>query len=74
MAGSTRLGDFVMLGGQVGIAGHLTIAPGTKIAAKSGVMRDIPDPAVVGGIPAVPMTQWLRQVATVARLVKKEEK
>lgn len=74
MAGSTRLGDFVMLGGQVGVAGHLTIAPGTKIAAKSGVMRDIPDPSVVGGIPAVPMTQWLRQVATVARLVKKEEK
>lgn len=74
MAGSTKLGDFVMLGGQVGIAGHLTIAPGTKIAAKSGVMRDIPDPTVVGGIPAVPMTQWLRQVATVARLVKKEDK
>ena len=73
-AGSTKLGDFVMLGGQSGIAGHLTIAPGTKIAAKSGVMRDVPDTTVLGGIPAVPMTQWLRQVATVARLVKKEEK
>lgn len=74
ISGSTKLGDFVMLGGQVGVAGHLTIAPGTKIAAKSGVMRDIPEPTVMGGIPAVPMTQWLRQVATVARLVKKEEK
>jgi UDP-3-O-[3-hydroxymyristoyl] glucosamine N-acyltransferase len=73
-AGSTRLGDFVMLGGQSGIAGHLTIAPGTKIAAKSGVMRDVPNGTAIGGIPAVPMTQWLRQVAAVARMAKKEEK
>jgi len=73
-AGSTKLGDFVMLGGQSGIAGHLTIAPGTKIAAKSGVMRDVPKATVMGGIPAVPMTQWLRQVATVARMAKKEVK
>jgi UDP-3-O-[3-hydroxymyristoyl] glucosamine N-acyltransferase len=74
LAGSVKLGDFVALGGQVGVAGHLTLAPGTRIAAKSGVMRDVTAPAAMGGIPAVPMTQWLRQVATLGRLVRKEEK
>jgi UDP-3-O-[3-hydroxymyristoyl] glucosamine N-acyltransferase len=37
-------------------------------------MRDVTAPAAMGGIPAVPMTQWLRQVATLGRLVRKEEK
>ena len=30
-----------MIGGQVGIVGHLTIADGTKIAAQSGVGQSI---------------------------------
>ena len=41
ISGSTRLGDFVMAGGQAGFAGHLRIGSGARIAAKSGLMRDV---------------------------------
>jgi UDP-3-O-[3-hydroxymyristoyl] glucosamine N-acyltransferase len=73
-AGSAKLGDFVMVGGQAGIVGHLTIGSGAKIAGKSGVTRDVPERAVMGGIPAVPMAQWLRQAAILGKMAKKEEK
>ncbi|HLY58722.1 MAG TPA: UDP-3-O-(3-hydroxymyristoyl)glucosamine N-acyltransferase [Stellaceae bacterium] len=74
ISGSTRLGDFVMVGGQGGLAGHLTIGDGARIGAKSGVMRDIPPGTTVGGIPAVPVVQWHRQTAMLERLVKKKDK
>ena len=41
ISGSTKLGDFVMVGGKAGLAGHLNIGSGARIAGKSGVMRDI---------------------------------
>jgi len=43
IAGSSKLGNYVTLGGQVGIAGHLKIGNQAIVAAKSGVMRDIKD-------------------------------
>lgn len=41
IAGSTKLGKNCMVGGQVGFAGHLTITDEVKIAAQSGVGRNI---------------------------------
>ncbi len=73
ISGSTRLDDFVMIGGQGGLAGHLHIGRGARIAAKSGLMRDVPAGMTVGGIPAVPMTEFLRQTAVVQRLAKKKD-
>ena len=72
ISGSTKLGDFVVAAGQAGITGHLTIGSGAQIGAQSGVMRDIPAGEKVGGSPAVPITQWLRQSAELARLVRKK--
>lgn len=72
VSGSTRLGDFVVVAGQAGITGHLQIGSGARIGAQAGVMRDIPAGETVGGSPAVPMTQWLRQSAEVSRLVRKK--
>lgn len=70
ISGSTRLGDFVVIGGQVGIAGHLTIGSGTRIAAKSGVHTNIPPGSEYGGAPAVPVREWRRQMAKLARMGK----
>ena len=42
LSGGVVLGDHVMLGGQVGIADHLTIGEGAVIAAKSGVVSNVP--------------------------------
>ncbi|MGE5270595.1 MAG: UDP-3-O-(3-hydroxymyristoyl)glucosamine N-acyltransferase [Thiohalocapsa sp.] len=73
ISGSTKLDDFVMAGGQVGLAGHLKIGKGARISAKSGVMRDIAAGATVGGTPAVPFTQFMRQLAILQRLAKKKD-
>ncbi len=74
ISGSTRLDDHVVIGGQGGISGHLHIGKGARIAAKSGVTSNIPAGNQVGGFPAVPIREWRRQVATLARLVKQKGK
>jgi UDP-3-O-[3-hydroxymyristoyl] glucosamine N-acyltransferase len=73
ISGSTQLGDFVMAGGQAGLAGHLRIGTGARIAAQAGLMRDIAAGATVGGTPAVPMAEWLRQNPTLRRLMNKKD-
>lgn len=71
ISGSTEIGDFVAIGGQAGLTGHLKIGDGAQIAAKSGVMRDIEAGATVGGYPAQPMREWLRETARLRRQTKK---
>jgi len=73
ISGSTRFGDFVMVGGQAGFAGHLKIGSGARIAARSGVMRDVAPGETVCGVPAVPITMFMRQVAILQRLAKKKD-
>jgi len=72
ISGSTKLGDFVVAAGQAGFTGHLEIGTGARIGAQAGVMRDIPAGETVGGSPAVPISQWLRQSAELSRLVRKK--
>lgn len=65
IAGSAVLGDYVVLGGAVGVNGHIKIGDGAQIAAKSAVPTDVPAGAKWGGIPARPMTAFLRDVADI---------
>lgn len=75
IAGSTEIGDFVMIGGQAGIAGHLKIGSGARIAGQSGIMRDIaPGQNEYMGTPAVPLKQYMKQVAALGRLVNKKKR
>jgi UDP-3-O-[3-hydroxymyristoyl] glucosamine N-acyltransferase len=68
ISGSTRLGDYVVIGGQGGLAGHLKIGDGAQIGAQAGLLRDVPSGMSVSGTPAVPLRQWLRQSALLARM------
>lgn len=70
IAGSTTLEDFVIVAAQAGIAGHLTIGQGTQIAGQSGIMQDLPAGSKVMGYPAVPIKQFMRQVATLKKLTQ----
>jgi UDP-3-O-[3-hydroxymyristoyl] glucosamine N-acyltransferase len=68
IAGSTQLGAGVIAAGQVGIVGHLTIGDGAKLMAQAGITNDVEPGAVLGGSPARPRGNWLREEAALARL------
>ncbi len=70
LSGSTVLEDFVVLGGQVGCAGHLTIGAGSQVAARSGVPKDLPAGGIYGGAPARPVNEWRREIAFLSRIAK----
>jgi UDP-3-O-[3-hydroxymyristoyl] glucosamine N-acyltransferase len=74
ISGSSKVGDFVMMGGQVGVADNLTIGDGAMIAARSGVMSNIPAKARWGGFPARPRGEWLRGAAILRRLARRDGK
>lgn len=61
IAGSTHIGNGVMIWGQVGIAGHLNIGDRVEILAKAGVHRDLPAKGIFLGTPAVDRREALRQ-------------
>ncbi len=70
IAGSCTFGDYVVCGGQSGFADHLNIGSGAQIGAQSGLMRDVEPGAIVMGYPAVPIKDFMRQVACVQKLTK----
>ena len=71
IAGSTTLEDYAVIAAQVGVAGHLTVGMGAQVGAQSGVMRDVPAGTKVLGSPAVPVKEYMRQVATVKKMANK---
>ena len=54
ISGSTVLEDFVRVGGQAAMAGHLRIGQGAEIGAQAGVISDMAPGAKVLGSPAQP--------------------
>jgi UDP-3-O-[3-hydroxymyristoyl] glucosamine N-acyltransferase len=63
IAGSTKIGNDVVFAGQVGVSGHIEIGDRVVVAAKSGIASSIESDRTVGGIPAVDVEVWKRQVA-----------
>ncbi|MCY1306855.1 UDP-3-O-(3-hydroxymyristoyl)glucosamine N-acyltransferase [compost metagenome] len=58
-----------MIAGQVGFAGHLRIADGTKIGAKSGVAKSIEEPhGMYSGHPLLPLKQYLRLMINLSKM------
>ena len=71
ISGSATLEDFVVLGGQVGVVGHVRIGMGAQIAGSSNVNSDVPPGARWGGTPAKPMRDWFREITTLKTLASK---
>ena len=70
IAGSTILEDFVQVGGQAAMSGHLRIGRGSQIGAQAGVIGDVPVGSVLLGSPARPRKEFFRQVATLKRITR----
>jgi UDP-3-O-[3-hydroxymyristoyl] glucosamine N-acyltransferase len=74
IAGSSVVEDNVVIAGQVGIADHVRIESGAILGAQCGVPtgKVIRGPGVLfWGTPARPIRQYLKELAALARLVKK---
>jgi UDP-3-O-[3-hydroxymyristoyl] glucosamine N-acyltransferase len=69
ISGSTVLEDFVVMGGQSGTVGHITLGAGAQVAGNSGVAESVPRGARWGGTPAKPLKQWAREVALLKWMV-----
>jgi UDP-3-O-[3-hydroxymyristoyl] glucosamine N-acyltransferase len=65
------LEDFVQVGGQAAMAGHLRIGCGAQIGAQAGVISDAPAGAILLGSPAQSRHEFFRQVATLKRMVRR---
>lgn len=68
IAGSARVEDGVILAGQVGVAGHITIGAQARIAAQGGVISNVPAGETWGGYPARPHKDSLRAQAALGKL------
>ena len=70
LAGSTTLGRNVVMGGQSATAGHLSIAPFTTLAARSGVTKSITNGGLYSGFPLMEHKLWLKLQAKLAKIVQ----
>lgn len=74
ISGSTKVGENCMFGGQVGLIGHINIASGVKIAAQSGITKDIKhEGIVVQGSPAFEFGPYQRSYLLFRNLPKLRE-
>lgn len=75
LSGSAVVENNVVIGGQVGIADHVRIGEGAILGAQSGIptKKIIRGKGIVfWGTPARPIREYLKELAVLARLAKKE--
>jgi UDP-3-O-[3-hydroxymyristoyl] glucosamine N-acyltransferase len=79
IAGSTKTGRWVVLGGQVGVAGHIEICDHVMVGSKGGVTKSVKAPGKYNGTPLQPLGEFnryqvgLRRVASYEKRLKKLE-
>jgi UDP-3-O-[3-hydroxymyristoyl] glucosamine N-acyltransferase len=68
IAGSSELKDYVVLAGQAGSVGHVTIGTGVVLAARSVAAKDLDVPGEYFGFPARPKRDELKGQAALRKL------
>jgi UDP-3-O-[3-hydroxymyristoyl] glucosamine N-acyltransferase len=58
----------VLLAGQAGVSGHLTIHENAIVYAQSGIGGDVPAGSRVSGSPAFAANVWLRAITAFPKL------
>ena len=75
ISGSSAVGDGAILGGQVGMGDHCAVGPGVILGGQAGILpkKKLLGPGILfWGTPAKPVKQYLRELALLSRLRKKE--
>ncbi len=61
IAGSTKIGNYCVLAGQVGVVGHLQIADHTTVTAKSSIIKSVTEEGqIFQGNPGFDHKEFLR--------------
>jgi len=68
IAGTSKLGHHVVLAGQVGIGDHVTLGDQVVVAAQAGVNKDLLEPGLYGGYPAISAMTWKRYSTILPKL------
>ena len=68
IAGSSVLGDRVVLGGQSGVGDHLTLGDDVIAAGATAILSNVPTGRVMMGYPAMKMTQNIAAYKALRRL------
>lgn len=71
ISGSCVIGKKCLLAGRASLADHITLGDGVIVAAYAGVMANIQDGEMHSGIPAMPIREHMRNIATLKKLSKR---
>ena len=74
VAGSAKIGNCVVLAGSTSISNHVELGDRVTIGALAGVTKSLKEPGEYMGFPAVPASQWRREIASVRRLKGMDER
>ncbi len=74
LAGSVTIEDRVVLWGQVGSVGHVTVGSDSMVTAQSGISKDIPAGMTYRGSPAQPIRDQLKLEANQREVGNLKEK
>jgi len=73
IAGSSKFGRNVVMGGQSATSGHLEIAPFNTFAARSGITKSIKESGkTFAGFPLMEHRSWLKLQGKIAKLLNKK--
>ena len=76
ISGSSTVGNGAVIAGQVGIGDHAHVGPGVILGGQAGVISGktvSTTGTVLWGTPAKPLREYLRELATLARLSRRKK-
>lgn len=74
LAGSTIVEDGVLMGGNVGTSGHLSIGAGSVIHGRAAVTKDWPAGSKLAGAPAQDIRDFWRELAVLRKLSRGDKR
>ena len=72
ISGSVKIGDYAVLGGQVGALPNIEIGAGSKLISGTKIMKSCSQNVSLAGHPAGPIQDWFRGIIIMKNLVQQK--